>query len=334
MKYIINSTGIILIINNRPVKVEKNSPKYARILEQLNLPEEEQDDAILDIVLDRVKAQDAVAAGFVITDDEVTYKGESLPVPLAQKIRSIYREGLPLALFEKFWENLNQNPFRSSVFELYDFLAYKELPITEDGCFLAYKGVRLDYYSSTGNKDTRVIKGTVDLYGHIFNGLGETVAVRRWDVDDNRDNTCSHGLHAGSLQYARDFASKCVIVKINPRDVVSVPKDYNCQKLRCCEYTVVADFVEEIVAPVVDKNNEPILNPTHQENKESTVNRDTLVTRIESYLARKSMSVETVTVRQIQNALSPLYPSRTQVLDALQELGYSWSSDDVSEVYV
>ena len=33
-----------------------------------------------------------------------------------------------------------------------------------------------------------------------------------------------------------------VIVKVNPKDVVSVPTDCECQKVRTCEYQVIADY--------------------------------------------------------------------------------------------
>jgi acyl carrier protein len=53
---------------------------------------------------------------------------------------------------------------------------------------------------------------------------------------------CSHGLHAGSLAYARGWAERVILVEIDPADVVSVPGDENCQKLRCCKYTVVGEY--------------------------------------------------------------------------------------------
>ena len=332
MKYIINAQRMVLFFGNTPVKVDKTDPKYARIIEQFSLPENEQDAAILEVLYGINKLEDVAAQGFTITADEVVYKGEKLPLPLARKIRAIFNEGLPLTLFEKFWENLKDNPSATSVNELYDFLSYKELPITEDGYFLAYKGVKDDYYSVSGNKDTTVIKGKVDAGGRIYNGIGETVAVKRWDVDDNRENHCSFGLHAGSLDYARSFASKLIIVKINPKDVVSVPSDCNCQKLRCCEYTVVGDLVLEILAPVVDENSQPIDNPARKEEKTSTSNREAFVTRVEAYLYKKAETNNSVTVRMIQNSFSPAHPSRQQVLDALQELSYSWASNDFDTV--
>jgi hypothetical protein len=47
-------------------------------------------------------------------------------------------------------------------------------------------------------------------------------------------------VHAGSLSYATGFGPTHVIVKIDPADVVSIPTDCSCQKLRTCAYEVVA----------------------------------------------------------------------------------------------
>jgi hypothetical protein len=46
----------------------------------------------------------------------------------------------------------------------------------------------------------------------------------------------------GSEEYATSFGQRTVIVKVNPRDVVSVPLDCDCQKMRVCEYEVTADY--------------------------------------------------------------------------------------------
>lgn len=166
-----------------------------------------------------------------------------MPQALADKVRAIAQEGLPVSIFAKFWDNLQLNPSANSVRELYDFLAYKELPITEDGCFLAYKGLTRNGWSISANKETKVLKGKVDDKGRIFNGLNEEIEVRRWDVDDNRQHGCSYGLHVGSLDYAQGFAQgQVVVVKINPKDVVSVPEDCACQKCRVCAYKVIDVF--------------------------------------------------------------------------------------------
>jgi hypothetical protein len=69
-------------------------------------------------------------------------------------------------------------------------------------------------------------------------------------VDDNKEVGCSYGFHAGTLEYASDFASdfdKLVLVEIDPADVVSIPTDCNFQKLRTCRYKVVAEYEKPLV---------------------------------------------------------------------------------------
>jgi hypothetical protein len=317
MNYIINQAGIVLFLDNKPLKFEKGSSQYAKIIEAFDLPENQQEAAIRKAL--EKTAERAEKNGFKISPEEVSYKGETLPKALADKVRSIHCEGLPLNLFEKFWQNIQDNPSSSSVRELYDFLAYKELPITDDGCFLAYKGLESDFWSISGNKDTKVVKGQIDDRGRILNSVGAEIEVKRRDVDDNRDNHCSFGLHVGSLDYARGFArGAVVVVKVNPKDVVSVPTDYNCQKCRVSAYKVVSVFEQEIKAPVVDENNAPVENETVQKRSE-------FVERVEKYLEKcKDKGYYAVCVRKIQNSFSPEYPSKNRVLDALDELGRYW----------
>jgi hypothetical protein len=321
MNYIITSNSIVLFLDNKPLKFEKSTRQYAQIIEKLDLPENQQEKAIREVL--KQASPFAEKNGFKISPESVSYKGEELPLALANKVRSLHSEGLPLNLFERFWQNLQLNPSASSVRELYDFLAYKELPITDDGCFLAYKGLQNDFWSISGNKRTKVIKGKVDSIGRIYNGVGETIEVQRRDVDDNREHHCSFGLHVGSLDYAKGFSQGAVVVvKVNPKDVVSVPSDYNGQKCRVSAYSVVSVFSQEITAPAVDESNEPVKS-------EDVKTRSAFVARVDNYLLRAIKNgKDSVTIRQIQNSFSPEYPSAARVLDAVDELGYFWNEDD------
>jgi hypothetical protein len=63
-------------------------------------------------------------------------------------------------------------------------------------------------------------------------------------VDDDANRTCSSGLHFCSQDYLSHFGgsdSRVVIVKINPRDVVSIPTDYDFSKGRCSRYEVIGE---------------------------------------------------------------------------------------------
>jgi hypothetical protein len=189
----------------------------------------------------------------IVEHGVVFYRGNPVHNVVTDRILDFYDRGLPFAGLLAFLENLLSNPSKRAVDELYDFLAHRSLPITSDGCFLAYKGVRSDYYSKTGGKLT-LLKGTVDSSGHIFNGVGEEIECVRNEVDDEKDRTCSNGLHVGALKYATDFGrnGRVVVVKVNPKDAVSVPSDHNAEKLRVCAYSVVADFDTALNEPLVE----------------------------------------------------------------------------------
>lgn len=320
MKYIANNTGIVFFFEGKPVKVEKGTHQYIKILAAFDLPASEQELAISKILFEKSGTYEV--DGFEITPDNVSYNGTRIPDVLAAKVRGLIEEGLPVTLFAKFWENVQNNPSSSSVRELYDFLAYKELPITEDGCFLAYKRLDRDYWSISGNVKTLVVKGKVDSSGRIFNGVGEEIEVMRRDVDDNRNNHCSFGLHVGSLDYARDFSrGKLVVVKVNPKDVVSVPSDYNYQKCRVSAYKVISDFETEITSPAVDENGVAVESEEKQEASE-------FIARVDNYLTKKyQLGFNEVSVKAIQNAFSPDYPSRLRVKDAVESLGYTLSNN-------
>jgi hypothetical protein len=141
---------------------------------------------------------------------------------------SMLQEGFDVTPMANFMENLFSNPSKRAVDELYGFLEKNSLPITPQGHFLAYKRVRANY--------TDCHTGTMD------NSVGRVVEMERNAVDDDKDRTCSAGLHFCSHSYLGHFSGdRVVIVKINPRDVVSIPSDYNDSKGRACRYEVIGE---------------------------------------------------------------------------------------------
>jgi hypothetical protein len=327
MNYIINNTAIVFFFDNKPVKVEKTAPEYTRILSAFDLPSGKQEEVINAILNERVGEYEK--DGFTISPESVSYDGETLPDILADKVRAIAAEGLPVKLFANFWENLNNNPSASSVRELYDFLAYKELPITEDGFFIAYKGVASNGLSIHGNTKTKVLQGIVDNNGKIQNNVGDTIEVKRWDVDDNRDNGCSFGLHVGSMDYATTWGEQTLVVKVNPADVVSVPTDCGCQKCRVSKYEVIDSYQNEIKNAITDSEGNPM------ESVEAAEYEDFL--RSIDQFCREQMNegLRYLRVRAIQEMGDfEERPSRVRVLDGLSDLGYYWDKDSDGEYMV
>ena len=327
MNYIINSTAIVFFFDNKPVKVEKTAPEYTRILSAFDLPSGQQEEVINAILNERVGEYEK--DGFTISPESVSYDGETLPDILADKVRAIAAEGLPVKLFANFWENLNNNPSASSVRELYDFLAYKELPITEDGFFIAYKGVASNGLSVCGNTKTKVLQGIVDNSGKIQNNVGDTIEVKRWDVDDNRDNGCSFGLHVGSMDYATMWGEKTLVVKVNPADVVSVPTDCGCQKCRVSKYEVIDSYENEIKSVVTDSEGNPM------ESVEAAEYEDFLRSIDQFCIEQMNEGLRYLRVRAIQELGDfEERPSRVRVLDGLSDLGYYWDKDSDGEYVV
>lgn len=164
-----------------------------------------------------------------------------VPYPLEQtitnKIMKMQSQGFDSKPLIAFLKNLYNNPSKVAVKELYMFLEQSELPITSDGCFVAYKVIRKDY------KDIHS--------GKFDNSVGKVCSMPRFEVDDVRTNTCSSGLHFCSRSYLSQFGShrmsddRCVLVKINPADVVSIPSDYNNAKGRTCRYEVVGEVTAD-----------------------------------------------------------------------------------------
>jgi len=213
-------------------------------------------------LLDIAKAVENFVEGDIEVKDEVVYyRGHRLHGVVVDKLLEMLRAGMKdSAPLTNFITRLQGNPSANSVNELYSFLSYKALPTTPEGKVLGYKGVKDDFYSSTGNADTIVVQGTVNESHQIFNGVGETIEVARRCVDDNKDNHCSYGLHIGSYDYANGWAGsegRLLVVEFDPEDAVSVPTDCDFQKLRVSKYRVVEDITDtrkEYDKPVYEAN--------------------------------------------------------------------------------
>ena len=149
-------------------------------------------------------------------------------------------KGLPYKPLVRFLEKLMSNPSSRAVNELYSFLEHKNMPLTPDGNFLAYKGVKDDF---------------TDWYSGTFsNKVGDVNEMVRNAVCDDANIGCAYGFHAGSLEYAKGYGNggHLMVVEIDPADVVSVPYDCDQQKLRTAKYKVVSHFEKKLEEPMCD----------------------------------------------------------------------------------
>ncbi len=166
---------------------------------------------------------------FKLVDGKILHKTKEVPKGLHERLLAMVTEGSDPKSLMRFWERLQENPSRRSVQMLFEFLQHSGIPITEDGHFLAYKGVKSDYKDS--------YTGTID------NSPGASPPrIPRNEVSDDPRTSCHFGYHVGALSYAQRFSSRTIICKVDPADVVCVPYDSSQQKMRLTYYTVVGNY--------------------------------------------------------------------------------------------
>jgi len=259
--FIIQGNNVTVVIGNKPHTISKTHITYNKVVDAIKAGDWETVQNVIEpkkVVLDFGQGRVSVKGETLYWDGEV-FNGT-----LATRMINMLQEGFTIEPLIKFMENLLENPSKRSVDELYTFLEKNNLPITPDGHFLAYKKVRGDY------KDC--YSGTMD------NSPGQTLTMARNKVDDNQNNTCSYGLHFCSQEYLKHFGGeRVVIVKINPRDVVSIPNDYNHTKGRTCRYEVVGEVgvnpedEVEFTQPVqINANSNTYVAPKQEPKKGST----------------------------------------------------------------
>jgi hypothetical protein len=230
--YLIQGSNVVVVIDNQPHTISKTHITYTKVVEAIKAQD-------WDLVRDIIEPKKVVlnyGQGHVsIQGDTFFWKGNEMHNALTTRMVQMLGEGFPIEPLVLFMENLMANPSKRAVTELYGFLENNSLPITPDGHFLAYKKVREDY------KD--IHSGTMD------NSVGQIVEMERNEVDDDKDRTCSTGLHFCSESYlphfGRSSGDRVVILKINPADVVSIPSDYNNAKGRACRYEVIGELAVE-----------------------------------------------------------------------------------------
>ena len=226
--FIIQGSNVTIVIDGKPHTVAKTHVSYQKVVDAIK----SNDWATVKAIIDPVKVVLNYGAGNIsVKGDTLYWKGEPFAGVMATRMISMLEEGFSIEPMVLFMHNLMKNPSKRSVDELYGFFEKNNLPITPDGYFLAYKKVRKDFLD--------IHSGTMD------NSPGRVVEMERNKVDDNKDQTCSTGLHFCGMSYLDHFGgsdSRTVIVKIDPADVVSIPSDYNGAKGRACRYEVIGEL--------------------------------------------------------------------------------------------
>ena len=234
----LNTGHIFLLLDGKEYSINAGNSSFSKALEAYNNKDWESFVNIVNPEL-RLKSLYASYEGIEVKDGNLYVFGDPIHSTIAKRVISFLEHGLDCVHLFKFILKLNMNPSKRAVDELYTFLEHRALPVTDNGNFLAYKAVRADY---------------TDKYtGKFLNTIDSVLEMPRNKVDDNKENGCSYGFHAGSVDYAKDFMNRdghLMLVEINPADVVSIPTDCQFQKLRTCKYKVVGEYEIDLDDPV------------------------------------------------------------------------------------
>jgi hypothetical protein len=220
VNYHITKNSVTLNFNGKTMSIARGDDRFGKVIEAIKENRLSDIPELVDVAAQFERDGLRLVDGQVVTAD-----GEAIPAELNSRILEFRREGLPFTHLLKFWDNLKANPSYRSREQLFKFLEHNGHPLTEDGCFIAYRGVTADFR----DKHT----------GKFDNSPGAICVMPREHVDDDPTRTCSAGLHVAAWEYAAGFGETKIEVKVNPKDVVAVPVDYNGQKMRVCKFEVI-----------------------------------------------------------------------------------------------
>jgi hypothetical protein len=252
-----NDNHWTVVLDSKPFQFDYTHPLYVNLVECVHDNNAEE---FVSLINQGGHIEDWSDGDFEFQDGFLYFQGEQIATQPTNRILELIRQGFPHKPMLRYLTNLYDNVSDRAIQESYNWSMHKGLPITDDGMMVGYKGV-LRYRGSTiAGKNGEIKDGDlVDKYtGKTFrNNVGDNPVMKRRQVCDDHTKGCDSGLHVGTYEYATEWAGPSgvvVLVKFNPKDIVSVPSDCNCQKMRVSEYKVVSIAREQLQEAVYDHN--------------------------------------------------------------------------------
>lgn len=266
----VNSITVYLPGRDPQTATDKSHKNYDEIKKAVVLGETGEDR-----ILDLFDAGKAVARKFdglservAVKNGAVYFDGDVVDNALSKQILRFLSEDVddwkPLV---NFFEKVQQNPTVHSQQQLYTFLNRHQITIADDGDIVAYKGM-VKSYDEDGDYYYPTTHGHIIVDGEDFANSGEAkqrigsiVTMPRSEVNHNPNQGCSVGLHVATFSFAKGYGGTVLEVRVNPRDVVSVPAS-DTQKVRACRYVIQGEIENPystavIGTPIGEDNPEP-----------------------------------------------------------------------------
>ena len=230
----ISDNGVFLFHNGKYNTAGPEHPNIVKIKDAVVLKKYDEAEKLMDVahgMNDWAKKQKFNTTRFTIDDGVVYMDDQPFSDEVSQKVINMMSAGQDADALINFLRKTKKNPSATAQKELLLFCHANDFLIHRDGDIIAFKGISDNWFDK--------FTGTLD------NHVGNILEMERNEVDDNRDRVCSYGLHFGAIKYATDYGNKVIVVKVNPKDVVSIPSDYHNEKGRCCRYEVVAELKDK-----------------------------------------------------------------------------------------
>jgi len=240
-------------LNGQPHLFDPSHPHYTSLIKCVHAGDA---DEFVNLLNTGLQVENWSEGDFEFRDGLLYFEDEQVAKDPTNRIVECLQQGFPHQFMMNYLTNLYDNVSERAVQESYKWSSHKGLPITEDGMLVGYKGVRPYAGETIQGKNGEIKEGDlVDIYtGNSFrNNVGDTASMKRRQVCDDHTQGCDTGLHVGTYDYACDWAGNTgvvVLVKFNPKDIVSVPSDCEHQKMRVSSYEVISIAREQLEEPV------------------------------------------------------------------------------------
>jgi hypothetical protein len=152
-------------------------------------------------------------------DQQVVVNGRVYCTSLTRHIQNVHKLGFPIANLLEFMRCALNNPIYDLPDKLFDFIQRNKLTVTEDGSFIGYIGGGQPGYHPAGQK--------IELPKKVWETYPTHGYLQFFEVG---------GLSNASSQ---GFKPTRLMVKVNPRDVMTLPDRSEKDTLFCCLYEIV-----------------------------------------------------------------------------------------------
>lgn len=229
--YVLKTNYLQVVVDGQPFSLDSTHPTFARLKNAIK----KRKWGLVPKLVTLAQSLTFDTHGDVsVIKGVVYYKGKQVESSLTQRIVAMIKKGQPVKHMLHFMDNLYKNQSKTAISEFYDWLLNNDLPITDNGCFLAYKSVN-DNYTDTHS-------------GTVSNKPGQVIMMPRKLTQNDYNTQCATGFHVCSKQYGI-YGSKVMAVMVNPKDVISAVSG----KMRVTKYEVLmelgrkyTDFTEDV----------------------------------------------------------------------------------------